>query len=152
MEIICKLLKKHSFFRFTLLIDCCVIDKPFNIFRYEVIYNLLSISLNIRLLLKLYLFENKFIFSLNNLFLNSNWIEREIWDMFGIIFMNNYDLRRLLNDYSFEGYPLRKDFPLTGFIELQYDDNLLSLRYVPIELAQDYRVFTFLSPWEELSF
>lgn len=150
--IICKLLKKHMFLRFTILTDCCVIDRPFSIYRYEIIYNLLSITFNIRIFLKIFLLENIFIQSLNKIFLNSNWIEREIWDMFGIIFIYHNDLRRILSDYSFEGHPLRKDFPLTGFVELQYDDKLLSLKYVPIELAQDYRIFTFLSPWEEIAF
>lgn len=150
LNILVKMLKKCMFLRISVLTDTCIIDKPSSFKRYELIYNLLSIMFNLRIFIKVYILENNVINSLSNNFLNSIWIEREVWDMFGIIFINNMDLRRILSDYSFEGYPLKKDFPLTGFVELQYDDNLLALKYVPVELAQDYRVFTFSSPWEDL--
>lgn len=147
-----KILKKHSFSQINLLVDCCILDKPFLFHRYELIYNFQSLSFNYKLFIKIFLLQNQFNFSLTSLFLNSNWIEREIWDMFGIIFINHPDLRRILSDYGFDGHPLKKDFPLTGFLELQFDDLIMALKYVTIELMQDFRIFWFLSPWEEIKF
>lgn len=148
IDILFKILKKHIFLKLNILNDCFVIDRPWNHLRYELNYSLLSLKYNYRLVIKFFILQNYFVKSINRIFSNALWIEREIWDMFGIIFINHTDLRRLLTDYSFDGYPLKKDFPLTGYVELQYDDNLLSLKYVPIELTQDYRIFSFLSPWE----
>lgn len=115
--------------------------------RFELTYNLLSIKYKARCFVKIKLNEFDKIKSVTSLYKSSGWYEREIWDMFGIFFENHKDLRRILTDYGFEGYPLRKDFPQTGYIELRYDNEIKHLNYETVELSQNYRQFNFLSPW-----
>jgi NADH/F420H2 dehydrogenase subunit C len=143
-------MKNNSFFQTKILADICCIDYPNRSKRFEIIYNLLSVRYNFRFLVKTYLSVNSYLYSIAPLFNSANWLERENWDLFGIFFFNHPDLRRILTDYGFEGYPLRKDFPLTGYIELRYDDENSNIVYESVELAQEYRLFNFTSPWEEL--
>ncbi len=119
--------------------------------RFEVVYHLLSIELNLRLRLKIQLEEEEIAPSLTGLFAAAGWYEREVWDMFGIAFAEHPDLRRILTDYGFEGHPLRKDFPLTGFNEVRYDLNVGKVIYEPVTLTQDFRNFDFQSPWQGVS-
>jgi NADH:ubiquinone oxidoreductase subunit C len=139
-------LKNISVLKFAILADICVIDYPNRTFRYEIIYNCLSIFYNLRFFIKFFLREGDYILTLTTLYSSSGWLEREAWDLYGIFFFKNKDLRRLLTDYGFEYYPFRKDFPLTGYLELRYDDSLNTIVYEPVELAQEYRVFNFISP------
>ena len=108
---------------------------------------MLSICYNKRLRLKIFLDETTFIFSVTSIFVNANWWEREIWDFYGIYFENHPDLRRILTDYGFEGYPMRKDFPLYGYLEVRYDDTKKRVVLEPVELSQEFRTFNFESPW-----
>jgi NADH/F420H2 dehydrogenase subunit C len=137
--------------QFKLLMDICGIDymeKYKN--RFEISYNLLSVKYWIRLHIKIHVNEFIPVNSIIKIFKSANWYEREIWDMFGIFFKNHNDLRRILTDYGFEGFPLRKDFPQTGYIELRYNNDFKHLIYEPIELSQDFRSFDFLSPWNQI--
>lgn len=113
-------------------------------------YNFFSSQFNKRVICKFLIEEHTVIDSVISYYKNSGWLERELWDLFGLFLVGNVDLRRILTDYGFNGYPLRKDFPLSGFVELQYDEEIMALRYVPVELSQDYRSFNFLSPWESV--
>lgn len=122
-------------------------DYPLKKKRFEVIYELLSLNYNQRLRIKVYLHELESLPSCETVFPAANWYEREVWDLFGIFFSNHSDLRRILTDYGFEGYPLRKDFPLTGYTEVRYSDTLKRVVNENLELAQEYRTFDFLSPW-----
>lgn len=140
---------KNNLFMYKLLNDICIIDYPNNKKRFQVIYNITSIQYNNRLFVKTYL-EDVFIDSIVNIFSSAGWLERENWDLFGICFINNFDLRRILTDYGFEGYPLRKDFPVNGYIELRFDEEKYLILYEPIQLTQEYRLFNFSSPWENL--
>lgn len=141
-------LKNSLMFQFTTLSDICVVDYPqrFN-HRFMVTYVLLSTLLNIRFFLCLFINSFVPIISIGRFFSSSNWLEREIWDMFGIKFLLHKDLRRILNDYGFHGYPLRKDFPLIGYIELRYDDLLQSVCIELVEITQSFRFFRFENPW-----
>ena len=141
-------LHSNSIIIFDQLIDITAIDYPENVQRFEVVYLLMSTSMNERLVIKLNLKEGDQIPSVSNIFKSSLWSEREIWDMFGIFFSGHPDLRRILTDYGFEGHPLRKDFPLTGKVEVRYDPVLKRVKYEPVKLAQEFRDFDFLSPWE----
>lgn len=141
-------IKDHPTTNFSLLIDICAVDYPENKKRFEVIYNFLSVSQNLRLKLKLKVGINENVESISNIYSCSNWYEREIWDLFGISFSNHPDLRRILTDYDFEGYPLRKDFPLTGFVQVRYDNERKQVINEPVKLDQEYRNFDNLSPWE----
>ena len=141
-------LHSNSTIIFDQLIDITAIDYPENVQRFEVVYLLMSTSMNERLVIKLNLKEGDQIPSVSNIFKSSLWSEREIWDMFGIFFSGHPDLRRILTDYGFEGHPLRKDFPLTGKVEVRYDPVLKRVKYEPVKLAQEFRDFDFLSPWE----
>jgi NADH/F420H2 dehydrogenase subunit C len=141
-------LKSSSLTELKILNDICVIDYPEKINRFELNYNLLSIKYNFRIFLKTY--TSSYINSISSIFSSSNWIERECWDMFGIFFINHPDLRRILTDYGFEGFPMRKDFPLTGYIEIRYDDEKANIVYEPLEMSQEYRLFNFTSPWEKI--
>ncbi len=141
-------LHSNSTLIFDQLIDITAIDYPENVQRFEVVYLLMSTSMNERLVIKVHLKEGDQIPSVSNIFKSSLWSEREIWDMFGIFFSGHPDLRRILTDYGFEGYPLRKDFPLTGKVEVRYDPVLKRVKYEPVKLAQEYRDFDFLSPWQ----
>jgi NADH dehydrogenase (ubiquinone) Fe-S protein 3 len=131
------------------LVDITAVDYPEQIKRFEIIYNLLSFKYNFRLRIKILLEENENIESVVGIFKGANWLEREVYDMFGIFFINHPDLRRILTDYGFEGYPLRKDFPLSGFIEIRYDDEAKRIVYDALEITQEFRNFDFLSPWEK---
>lgn len=143
-------IKNNIFFQVKVLNDICVVDYPNKIKRFEIIYNLLSIKYNYRFLIKTNTTIYNYIYSINDLFKSSNWLERECWDLFGIFFLNHPDLRRILTDYGFEGFPLRKDFPLTGYIEVRYDDEKSNIVYEPLEMSQEYRLFNFISPWEKI--
>ena len=134
--------------RFTLLCDICGVDYPDRPLRFDVVYNLLSVTLNQRIRLKVETDEEHPVPSVTGLFSCAGWWEREAWDLFGIFFSDNPDLRRILTDYGFEGHPLRKDFPLTGYVELRYDEDQKRVVYEPVRLKQEFRYFDFLSPWE----
>jgi NADH/F420H2 dehydrogenase subunit C len=141
-------LEKNSLTQFKLLNDICVVDYPEKVTRFEINYNLLSVKYNFRLFIKT--FAPLYIQSLTYIYDSANWIERECWDMYGVFFINHPDLRRILTDYGFDGFPLRKDFPLTGYIEVRYDDEKSSIVYEPLEMSQEYRLFNFNSPWEKI--
>lgn len=142
---ILEILKKQQF---NLLTDLSAIDYPDRPKRFEMIYNLLNIYDNKRIILKFSVADKKPVESIAGIFSASVWYEREVWDMFGIHFNNSPDLRRILTDYDFEGHPLRKDFPLTGFKEVHYDEKQEKVVYGPVELPQEFRNFDFMSPWE----
>ena len=133
---------------FTCLVDVCGVDWPQRERRFEVVYNLLSVRLNLRIRVKLETDAQTPVPTATGVFPSAGWYEREAWDLFGIYFSDHPDLRRLLTDYGFEGHPLRKDFPLTGHVEVRYDDEQKRVVYEPVKLAQDFRRFDFLSPWE----
>lgn len=133
---------------FKLLVDICGVDFPERSKRFELVYHLLSMSLNQRIRVKTELGEGEAAPSVCNLFPAAGWFEREAYDLYGILFSNHPDLRRLLTDYGFEGHPLRKDFPLTGYVEVRYDDNAKRVVYEPVALPQAFRDFDFVSPWE----
>jgi NADH-quinone oxidoreductase subunit C len=133
---------------FKLLMDLCGVDYPERAQRFEVVYNLLSLKHNMRIRVKVLTDEDTPVPTAVGVFSSAGWYERETWDMYGVGFSDNPDLRRLLTDYGFDGHPLRKDFPLTGFIELRYDDEQKRVVYEPVKLTQDFRSFDFQSPWE----
>jgi NADH-quinone oxidoreductase subunit C len=134
--------------RFGCLIDICGADYPEREQRFDVVYHLLSPWLNQRIRVRVTTDEETPVPTVVGVFPAANWYEREAYDLYGILFTGHPDLRRLLTDYGFEGHPLRKDFPLTGFVELRYDDELKRVVYEPVKLMQEYRSFDFLSPWE----
>jgi NADH-quinone oxidoreductase subunit C len=134
--------------RFRTLIDICGVDYPERVQRFEVVYNLLSIHNNHRIRVKLAADEATAVPSATGLYSTAGLFEREAWDLFGIFFADHADLRRILTDYGFEGHPLRKDFPLTGFVEVRWDDVQKRVIYEPVKLTQEFRRFDFLSPWE----
>ena len=144
-------LKDHPNTSFDVLVDICAVDYPDRKNRFEIVYQLLSISLNLRMKLKLQVKEDEPVESLSNIYPCANWYEREIWDLFGISFENHPDLRRILTDYDFEGFPLRKDFPLTGFVQVKYDNETQQVVNEPVKLDQEYRDFDNLSPWEGMT-
>jgi NADH-quinone oxidoreductase subunit C len=137
---------------FTILIDICGVDWPQRAKRFDVVYHLLSITKNHRVRIKTQLDENEPIASAVGAYPAANWFERETFDMYGIQFIDHPDMRRLLTDYGFSGYPLRKDFPLTGYTEVRYDDELKRVVYQPVQLVQEFRDFDFMSPWEGAPF
>lgn len=137
--------------QFEQLVELCGVDYPQRPERFEVVYNLLSIALNHRIRLKLSVGEGAAVPSVSALYPCANWMEREAWDLYGIVFSGHPDLRRILTDYGFEGHPLRKDFPLTGFVEVRYDDEQKRVVYEAVKLNQDYRSFDFLSPWDGMN-
>lgn len=134
--------------RFTTLIDICGADYPSRAERFEVVYHLLSMHLNHRLRIKVRVGEGQVIDSVVPVWPAANWYEREAFDMYGIEFRNHPDLRRILTDYGFTGHPLRKDFPLTGYVEVRYDEEQKRVVYEPVKLTQEFRKFDFMSPWE----
>lgn len=142
------ILRDNKRCQFKQLIDICAIDYPESAQRFEVIYHLLSVSHNQRTRVKVITDGMTPLPSVTGIYACANWYEREVWDMMGIPFTDHPDLRRLLTDYNFEGHPLRKDFPLTGFYEVRYDEEAQRVAYEPVTLAQSYRTFDFLSPWE----
>ena len=138
-------------FGFEQLMDLCGADWPERAMRFEVIYNLLSLSANRRLRVVVPTDAATPVPSLAGVWPCATWYEREAWDMYGIVFEGQTDLRRLLTDYGFEGHPLRKDFPLTGHVEVRYDEERKQVVYEPVRLTQDFRNFDFLSPWEAMT-
>lgn len=142
-------LKDHHTAQFVNLIDIAGMDVPSRPHRFEIIYNLLSLRYNSRIRVKTYTDELTPLDSTCDVFKASNWYEREIWDMFGVYFANHPDLRRILTDYGFEGHPFRKDFPLSGFVEVRYDDEKRRVVVEPLELAQEFRKFQLETPWEQ---
>lgn len=143
-----KFLRDDGACKFELLIDICGVDYPERDPRFEVVYHLLSVSKNLRIRVKVPVAEDAAVPSVTGIYSTADWFERETWDLFGIYFSDHPDLRRILTDYGFEGHPLRKDFPLTGYVELRYDDDQKRVVYEPVKLTQDFRRFDFLSPWE----
>lgn len=137
--------------RFTILVDVCGVDYPERSERFEVIYNLLSLRQNVRIRVKIRVEEDQIVPSVTGVFSSAGWFEREVWDMYGVPFSGNADLRRILTDYGFDGHPQRKDFPLTGYVELRYDEELKRVVYEPVKLTQDYRKFDYISPWEGMT-
>ena len=134
--------------RFTSLVDITAIDLPARADRFDVVYHFLSMYQNHRIRLKLALRETDMVPSISAIHPSANWFEREVFDMFGILFSGHPDLRRILTDYGFRGHPLRKDFPTTGYTEVRYDEVLKRVVYEPVSLPQEYRQFDFMSPWE----
>ncbi len=135
-------------FQFRILVDIAGVDWPKREKRFDVVYHLLSLTRNARLRVKLQTDETTPVPSITGVWPAANWLEREAFDMFGIVFSDHPDLRRILTDYGFSGHPFRKDFPLTGYVELRYDDELKRVVYKPVELVQEFRDFDFMSPWE----
>ena len=144
-------LRDDSQCEFKCLMDVCGVDWPERERRFDVVYNLLSLKLNQRVRVKIQTDETTPVPSVTAIFPSAGWYEREAWDLFGIFFSDHPDLRRLLTDYGFEGHPLRKDFPLTGYVEVRYDDEQKRVVYEPVKLTQDFRSFDFLSPWEGMT-
>ena len=143
-----KNLKENKNLIFNQLIDITAVDYPSNSLRFEIIYILLSMVLNKRVVIKTFLGESEGIESITTIHKSADWYERECYDLFGIQFLNHPDLRRIMTDYNFEGHPLRKDFPLTGHTEVRYDDLEKKVIYEPVRLTQEYRNFNYMSPWE----
>ena len=133
---------------FKQLVDVCGVDYPDREQRFDVVYHLLSLHHNQRLRIKVMTDEETPVPSVSGIHQAAGWFEREAWDMYGIMFADHPDLRRILTDYGFDGHPLRKDFPLTGYVEMRYDDEQKRVVYEPVKLRQDFRNFDFLSPWE----
>ncbi|HEX2114598.1 MAG TPA: NADH-quinone oxidoreductase subunit C [Alphaproteobacteria bacterium] len=136
---------------FKVLLDVCGVDYPEREQRFDVVYNLLSLKLNQRVRVKVMTDEATPVPSVVSVFSSAGWFEREAWDLFGIFFSDHPDLRRILTDYGFQGHPLRKDFPLTGYVEVRYDQEQRRVVYEPVKLTQDFRTFDFLSPWEGMT-
>lgn len=142
------ILRDEAELAFDQLTDLTAVDYPNRPYRFELVYQLLSITHNRRMRVLVALPEGDVAPSVLSVFNAANWAEREVWDMFGIFFAGHPDLRRLLTDYGFEGHPLRKDFPTTGYVEVRYDETQRRVIYEPVHLTQEYRDFDFLSPWE----
>ena len=134
--------------KFSVLIDLCGVDYPSRAKRFDVVYHLLSMHNNMRVRVKAAIAEENTIPTVTSVYPAADWFEREAFDMYGIVFSGHPDLRRILTDYNFEGYPLRKDFPLTGHVEVRYDDEQKRVVYEPVKLVQEFRNFDYLSPWE----
>ncbi len=135
-------------FVFEQVMDICGVDWPERPERFDVVYNLLSVSLNQRARVIVTTDENTPVPSVHTIWPTATWWEREAWDLFGISFSDQPDMRRILTDYGFEGHPMRKDFPLTGYVEVRYDEDRKAVVYEPVRLTQDWRTFDFMSPWE----
>ena len=142
------LLKTNKDTKFRQLIDITAVDYPENQRRFKIVYLLLSHEINHRIILSYFINESDQISSLTNIFPSANWMEREIFDMYGVKFNDHPDMRRILTDYGFEGHPLRKDFPLTGHNEVRYSEDEKKVIYEPVKLEQNYRNFDYESPWE----
>ena len=141
-------LRDDSTCLFKQLVELCGVDWPAREQRFDVVYHLLSMKHNQRIRVKIATDEDTAVPSVTGIFNSAGWFERETWDMYGVVFSDHPDLRRILTDYGFEGHPLRKDFPLTGYVELRYDEEQKRCVYELVKLTQDYRSFDFLSPWE----
>jgi NADH-quinone oxidoreductase subunit C len=145
-------LKETDQFEFQTLISICAVDYPERPDRFKLIYNLLSVTLNQRLRICTYVDEESIVQSITTIYPGSKWYEREVWDMFGVMFKGNPDLRRILTDYGFEGHPLRKDFPLSGHTQVRYDISRKEVVYEKLFLPQEFREFDFNSPWRGVSY
>jgi NADH-quinone oxidoreductase subunit C len=141
-------LRDNAACAFTTLIDITAVDWPERDDRFDVVYHFLSMPQNQRVRVKIAVSEDEVVPSISDLHPSANWFEREVFDMFGIMFSGHPDLRRILTDYGFRGYPLRKDFPTTGYVEVRYDETRKRVVYEPVRLVQEYRAFDFMSPWE----
>ena len=141
-------LKNNNQTKFKQLIDITAVDYPENERRFKLVYLLLSHEFNTRIILEFFINENEIVTSLTSIFPSSNWMEREVFDMYGVKFKDHPDLRRILTDYGFKGHPLRKDFPLTGHNEVRYSEDDKKVIYEPVKLEQNYRNFDYESPWE----
>jgi len=145
------LLRDDSNCLYKMLIDICGVDYPDRAERFEVVYNLLSLKHNRRIRVKVTTGEDTPVPSVSSVYSAAGWFEREAWDLYGIFFSDHPDLRRILTDYGFEGHPMRKDFPLTGYVEVRYDTEQKRVVYEPVKLTQAFRSFDFLSPWEGMT-
>jgi NADH-quinone oxidoreductase subunit C len=134
--------------RFSSLVDITAVDYPGRSKRFDVVYHFLSMYRNQRIRLRVAIREDEMVHSITSVHPSANWFEREVFDMFGILFSGHPDLRRILTDYGFRGHPLRKDFPTTGYTEVRYDEQQKRVVYEPVQLVQEYRQFDFMSPWE----
>ena len=141
-------LKDDTRSQFKVLTDITAVDFLDREKRFEVVYNILSLKFNVRMRIKVFVDENEAVPSVTSIFSSACWYEREVWDMYGVVFDGNPDMRRILTDYNFEGHPLRKDFPLTGYVEVRYDNEEKRVVYEPVKLEQEFRNFDFQSPWE----
>jgi NADH-quinone oxidoreductase subunit C len=141
-------LRDDSACQFVSFVDVCGADYPSRAKRFDVVYHLLSPKKNVRIRVKVMTDEDTPVPSITGVYPGADWFERETYDLYGVLFSGHPDLRRLLTDYGFDGHPLRKDFPLTGFVEVRYDDEVKRVVYEPVELKQEFRNFDFLSPWE----
>jgi NADH-quinone oxidoreductase subunit C len=151
LEALMMALRDGPAFRFEQVMDICGVDWPEREARFDVVYNLLSVALNQRVRVIVETDDVMPVPSVHGVWPVATWWEREAWDLFGILFSGQPDLRRILTDYGFEGHPLRKDFPLTGYVEVRYDDERKAVVYEPVKLVQDFRNFDFLSPWEAMT-
>ena len=143
-------LKNNQFLQFKTLVSITAVDYPKKKNRFEINYFLLSYKLNTRIIIKLETNDTTPVPSITSIYKGANWYEREVWDLFGVFFSNHPDLRRILTDYGFEGFPFRKDFPQTGFVEVRYDDEKKYVTYESLELTQEFRSFDFVNPWSDL--
>ncbi|WP_137112859.1 NADH-quinone oxidoreductase subunit C [Rhodobacter sp. SY28-1] len=148
LEALVEFLRDDASCRFSTLVDITAVDHPERAQRFDMVYHFLSMYRNQRIRVKVAVREEEMVPSLVDLHPAANWFEREVFDMFGILFSGHPDLRRILTDYGFRGYPLRKDFPTTGYTEVRYDEALKRVVYEPVKLVQEYRQFDFMSPWE----
>ncbi|NMM46038.1 NADH-quinone oxidoreductase subunit C [Rhodospirillaceae bacterium KN72] len=148
---LCKFLRDDSQCLFQQAVDVCGVDYPDRERRFDVVYNLLSFKHNMRCRVKVAVDEDTAVPSTVAVWPSVNWYEREVWDMYGVFFSDHPDLRRILTDYGFEGHPQRRDFPLTGYVEMRYDDEQRRVVYEPVKLTQEFRSFDFLSPWEGMT-
>lgn len=148
LPVLVRWLQSDESMKFSTLVDITAVDYPGRADRFEVVYHFLSMYRNHRIRLKLMVGEDDIVPSITGIHTSANWFEREVFDMFGILFSGHPDLRRLLTDYGFRGHPLRKDFPTTGYTEVRYDEALKRVVYEPVSLVQEYRQFDFMSPWE----
>jgi NADH-quinone oxidoreductase subunit C len=148
LEALVEFLRDDASCRFSSLVDITAVDHPERAQRFDMVYHFLSMYRNQRIRVKVAIREDEMVPSLIDLHPSANWFEREVFDMFGILFSGHPDLRRILTDYGFRGYPLRKDFPTTGYTEVRYDEALKRVVYEPVKLVQEYRQFDFMSPWE----
>jgi NADH-quinone oxidoreductase subunit C len=146
-----KFLRDDAKCKFRMLIDITAVDYPQRAERFEVVYHLLSLSKNQRVRVKVNAAEDEQVPTATGVYSAAEWFEREVWDMFGIFFKDHPDLRRILTDYGFDGHPLRKEFPLTGYTEVRYDSELRRVVYEPVKLTQDFRRFDFENPWEAMT-
>lgn len=148
LERIMRILSKHNNFQYKQLMDIICVDNLVGERRFEITYVLLNVKSRARIFVKLFVGQGQVIPSIAHIFASADWLEREVWDMFGIFFEGHYDLRRILTDYGFEGHPMRKSFPLTGYMEIRYDEKDKRIVFEPVSFMQEYRKFEFLRSWD----